>query len=217
MQIQRSPDNTRNRGRSNPCSTHSNAEDVTLSVITDDSQGTDVLTRLQQLENQLSENQNQMAQIIKLLQSTDQCRRHVENSTLQFHDAAQPIQTAPIDATPRDVANENNNQADHRQQIASNSPKELNVKPRKPNVYAGDRSVDATLWINQKRSYLSLARVERVYWVEFAATFLEKDAAQWWQGHQLAASRNSQQFDWDEFRVLFLNRFQHIAASQSRI
>ena len=86
MQIQRSPDNTRNRGRSNPCSTHSNAEDVTLSVITDDSQGTDVLTRLQQLENQLSENQNQMAQIIKLLQSTDQHK--VENSTLHFHPSA---------------------------------------------------------------------------------------------------------------------------------
>jgi len=200
MQLQRSPVLTRNRGRSDPLSTHSNAEETN----TGDPHATGVLSRLEQLEHQLSENRNQMAQIIELLQSTGK-------STSTIHNGA----TNPSsDATSRDVGNENNNQADRTQQIASNSPKELNVKPRKPNVYAGDRSVDATLWINQMRSYLSLARVERVYWVEFAATFLEKDAAQWWQGHQLATSRNSQQFDWDEFRVLFLNRFQPIAASQ---
>jgi len=189
LQIQRPPINTRNRGRSDPSSSHPNAEETN----TDDPHATGVLLRLEQLEHQLSENRNRMAQIIELLQSTGKSASTIHNIAIN----------PSSDATSRDVANENSNPLSHTQQIVSNSPEKLNVKPRKPNVYAGDRTVDATLWINQMQSYLSLARVERVYWVEFAATFLEKDEAQWWQGHQLATGRNSQQFDWDEFRIIF--------------
>ena len=149
MQIQRSPVLTRNRGRSDPLSTHSNAEETN----TDDPHATGVLSRLEQLEHQLSENRNQMAQIIELLQSTGKSASTIHNGAIN----------PSSDATSRNGANENSNPPGHTQQNPSNSPKELNVKPRKPNVYAGDRTVDATLWISQMRSYLSLAPVGKVY------------------------------------------------------
>ena len=95
-----------------------------------------------------------------------------------------------------------------------NSSDKFKIKPRKPEPYSGDRSVDAFLWIEQMESYLKLSNTNQTVWVEFAVTFLDKDAAQWWRSHKLATGRTNPQFCWIEFTHLFLERFQPVAASK---
>ena len=87
-------------------------------------------------------------------------------------------------------------------------------RPRKPDPFSGDKSKNPTLWIQQMQRYLKLSNHPSELYTEIAATFLDRDAAQWWEGELMMSHSEENHIGWEEFKRLFLQRFQPIAASQ---
>jgi len=90
------------------------------------------------------------------------------------------------------------------------------AKPRKPDSFSGNQSSkrDARLWLHSMKHYLHQCHTPQNEWVNLTITYLEGDAAQWWDSEIMARGGQVAFMDWAEFESLFLQRFQPIPLGQ---
>ena len=90
---------------------------------------------------------------------------------------------------------------------------QIATKPRKPEAFTGSRSCNPTLWLQQMKRYLVAINVEPAVYTQTAASYLSDSALQWWEGELMLKNSEDQDYSWNEFKELFLQRFQPIELS----
>jgi len=86
------------------------------------------------------------------------------------------------------------------------------VKLRKPNPFYGKRGEKPLLWTSRMQSYLQLANVPATQHVATAASYLEGNAAIWWQ--VLSMDQTRVPTDWKTFVDLLRKQYEPLESSE---